>query len=211
MVMTFVLTPLSHYNSIIEPHARFILSLLKDLSIDFPSHFITSIIDVYQDTVTRDKLIFPSTITRILRHFSIHIPDSPYYTTMGTIDAGSVQRNEAQLQPKWPPLESINPAVSAIPSTSTPFSLTSDVTLEAIMAQFQRMDARLDTLTNELCQVNTCVSCIARRQARLGGFAASPSPSPKALADEDSDDDGDGDGDDDDTSSSSDDEITTSR
>ena len=209
MVMTFVLTPLSHYNSIIEPHARFILSLLKDLSIDFPSHFITSIIDVYQDTVTRDKLIFPSTITRILRHFSIHIPDSPYYTTMGTIDAGSVQRNEAQLQPKWPPLESIDPAASAIPSTSTPFSLTSDVTLEAIMAQFQRMDARLDTLTNELCQVNTCVSCIARRQARLGGFAASPSPSPKALTDEDSDDDGDGD--DDDTSSSSDDEIMTSR
>ena len=47
MVMTFVLTLLSHYNSIIEPHARFLLSHLKDLSIDFPSHFITSIIDVY--------------------------------------------------------------------------------------------------------------------------------------------------------------------
>ena len=47
MVMTFVFTPLSHYNSITKPPARFILSLLKDLSIDFPSHFITSIIDVY--------------------------------------------------------------------------------------------------------------------------------------------------------------------
>ena len=32
MVMTFVLTPLSHYNSIIEPCAHFLLSLLEDLS-----------------------------------------------------------------------------------------------------------------------------------------------------------------------------------
>ena len=74
MVMTFTLTPLSHYNSITKPHARFLLSFLKDLSINFPSHLITSIIDVYQDTVTHDKLIFPSTITRILQHFSIPIP-----------------------------------------------------------------------------------------------------------------------------------------
>ena len=40
MVMTFILHPLFHYNSIIEPRARFLLSLLKDISIDFPSHFI---------------------------------------------------------------------------------------------------------------------------------------------------------------------------
>ena len=96
MVMTFVLTPLSHYNFITEPHARFLLSLLKDLSIDFPSHFITSIIDVYQDTATGDKLIFPSAITRILRHFSIPILNSPYFTTMGAIDISSIQRSEAQ-------------------------------------------------------------------------------------------------------------------
>ena len=63
MVMTFTLTPLSHYNSITEPLARFLLSLMEDLVIDFPSHFITFIIDVYQDTTTRDKLLFPSTIT----------------------------------------------------------------------------------------------------------------------------------------------------
>ena len=37
MVMTFVLDPLSHYNSIIEPCAQFLLSLLERLSIDFPS------------------------------------------------------------------------------------------------------------------------------------------------------------------------------
>ena len=29
MVMTFILHPLSHYNSITEPHARFLLSLLE--------------------------------------------------------------------------------------------------------------------------------------------------------------------------------------
>ena len=43
MVMTFVLHPLSHYNSITEPRARFLLSLLEHLTIDFPSHFILSI------------------------------------------------------------------------------------------------------------------------------------------------------------------------
>ena len=38
MVMTFVLHPLSHYNSITEPLTRFLLSLLEPLTIDFPSH-----------------------------------------------------------------------------------------------------------------------------------------------------------------------------
>ena len=66
MMMTFTLTQLSHYNSITEPHARFLLSLLEDLSIDFPSHFITSILDVYLDTAICDKLIFPLAITWIL-------------------------------------------------------------------------------------------------------------------------------------------------
>ena len=73
---------------------------MEDLSIDFPSHLITSIINVYQDTVTRDKLIFPSVITRILRHFSIPIPLSPLFTIMGAISANSVQWSEAQLRPK---------------------------------------------------------------------------------------------------------------
>ena len=95
MVMTFTLTPLSHYNSIIEPRAYFLLSLLEDLSIDFPSHFITSILDVYQDTATRDKLIFSLAITRILTHFHIPIPSSPFFTTMGAISAGSVRQSKA--------------------------------------------------------------------------------------------------------------------
>ena len=58
MVMTFVLHPLSHYNSITEPRARFLLSLLEHLTIDFPSHFILSIIDIHLDLASHDKLIF---------------------------------------------------------------------------------------------------------------------------------------------------------
>ena len=42
MVMIFILHHLSHYNTITEPRARFLLSLIEDLSIEFPSHFILS-------------------------------------------------------------------------------------------------------------------------------------------------------------------------
>ena len=42
MVMTFVLFPSSHYNSIIEPRARSLLSLIEHLTVDFTSHFILS-------------------------------------------------------------------------------------------------------------------------------------------------------------------------
>ena len=68
MVMTFVLHPLSHYNSITEPRARFFLSLIEDLTIEFLSHFILSLINVYRDMATRDKLIFRSAITNIIHH-----------------------------------------------------------------------------------------------------------------------------------------------
>ena len=92
MVMTFVLHPLSHYNSITEPRARFLLSFLEHFTIDFPSHFILSIIDVHLDSASRDKLI---------------------------------------------------------------------------MVQLQHMDARLDTLSTELYQVNVHVGHIARRQVTM--------------------------------------------
>ena len=95
IVMTFTLIPLSHYNSITEPRAHFLFSLMEDLSIDFPSHLIISIIDVYQDTATRDKAHLSFAITQILRHFSISIPLSPLLTIMGAISAGSVRRSEA--------------------------------------------------------------------------------------------------------------------
>ena len=68
MVMTFVLHPLSHYNSIIEPRACFLLFLIEDLTINFPSQFILSLIDVYRDMATHYKLVFPSAITRIIHH-----------------------------------------------------------------------------------------------------------------------------------------------
>ena len=68
------------------------------------------------------------------------------------------------------------------------------------MAQLQRMDARLDTLNDELCQVNTRVGRIARHQAVMGGFVVSLPPTPKASEDEDEDDD-----DDDDDATTSDD------
>ena len=98
MVMTFVLHALFHYNTITESCARFLLSLIKDISIDFPSHFILSLIDVYKDTATCDKLIFPSAIMRLLRHFSISYPEFPHFSHMCAIDATMVKRSLAQLR-----------------------------------------------------------------------------------------------------------------
>ena len=91
MVMTFVLQPLSHYNSITEPRARFLLSLIKHLTIDFPSHFILSIIDVYRETASYDKLIFPFAITRILRHFFVPFLVSNHFLVMCAIDATTIK------------------------------------------------------------------------------------------------------------------------
>ena len=95
MVMTFVLHPLPHYNSITEPRARFLLSLLEHLTIDFPSHFILSIIDVHLDSVTRDKLIFPSAITRTLHHFSVSFPSFDHFFVIYAIDYATVKHSEA--------------------------------------------------------------------------------------------------------------------
>ena len=63
------------------------------------------------------------------------------------------------------------------------------------------MDARLDTISTELYQVNVRVGRIARRQAAMGGFAPEPTPSPPhpVASDSDAEDDDDDDGDDDDT------------
>ena len=81
------------------------------------------------------------------------------------------------------------------------------------MAQLQRMDAHLDTLSTELYQVNVCVGRIARWQATMGSFALEPTPSPPhpVASDSNAEDD---DGDDDDTSdddgdASSTDEMST--
>ena len=79
MIMTFVLHHLSHYNSITEPCARFLLSLLEHLIIDFPSYFILFI------------LIFPSAITRILHSFSVPFFISNHFHVMCAIDATIVK------------------------------------------------------------------------------------------------------------------------
>ena len=58
------------------------------------------------------------------------------------------------------------------------------------------MDARLDTLSMELYQVNVRVGRIARRQASMGGFAPEATPSPPSPTASESEDDDDGDDDD---------------
>ena len=90
IVMTFDLTPWSYYNTITEPRAHFLFSLLERLSRDFLSHMI----DIYQDTASRDKLIFPSTITRILTHMHIAIPSTPIFFIMGAINKESIQMSD---------------------------------------------------------------------------------------------------------------------
>ena len=56
---------------------------------------IVSIIDIYQDTATRDKLIFPSTITCILTHIHVTIPSTPFSPIIGAITQGSLQTSDA--------------------------------------------------------------------------------------------------------------------
>ena len=167
---------------------------------------------------TYDKLIFPSTITRIIRHLSVPYLKSSLFTVMGAISAASVRRNEAQLRPKSPRIETATPLAPYAPSTSAPSSSsTGGVTLKVVMAQLKHMDALPNTLITELYQVNTRVSRITWRQAHMGCFAASlsPYPSPEASEDEHAndgfgdDDDDDDDDEDKDASSSGDEEMTT--
>ena len=82
------------------------------------------------------------------------------------------------------------------------------------MAQLQRMDACLDTLSTELYQVNVRVGRIARWQAITGGFAPEAFPPPPPVASDSKDEDAnDGDeddaSDDDDGDASSADEMST--
>ena len=132
MVMTFVLHPLSHYNSITEPRARFLLSLLEYLTIYFPSYFILSILDVYRDTATCDKLIFPSAITRILCHFSVPFPSSDHFSIMCVIDYATIKRSEAQFRSRYSD-SATPPSHSALsrsaPSIFAPSSSSGDMTL----------------------------------------------------------------------------------
>ena len=81
------------------------------------------------------------------------------------------------------------------------------------MAQLQRMDARLDTLSTKLYQVNDRVNRIARQQATIGSFTPEPTPSPlhPVVSDSDAEDDDDDDGDDDDASNDDGDASSTDK
>ena len=147
---------------------------------------------------------------RILHNFSLSYPKSSHFSVMGAIDVATVRRNAAQLRQRQPQTKMATPPASTTPSTSTPSSSTVGVILEAIMAQIVRMDARLDTLNDKLCQMNTRVGRIAQQQAVMGGFTIASSPSPSVSEDE-SDDGSSSDGVDEDNgaSSPSDDEMST--
>ena len=137
MVMTFALHPFSHYNSITKPRARFLLYLLEHFTIDFLSHFILSIIDVHLDSVSCDKLIFPSAITRILCHFSVPFLSSDHFSIMCAIDYATVKRSEAQFRSRQ--MDSAAPSSRSAPSRSTPSasapSSSGDVSLGDVMVQ----------------------------------------------------------------------------
>ena len=70
------------------------------------------------------------------------------------------------------------------------------------MTQLQCMDARLDTLSTDLYQVNVRVGRIAGQQVTMGSFAPELTPSPPhpVASDSDVEDDDDDNGDDDDAS-----------
>ena len=82
---------------------------------------------------------------------------------MCAIDYATVKRSEAQFQSRK--TDSAAPSFCSAPSRSTPStsapSSFGDVSLGDVMAQLQCMDARLDTLSTELYQVNVHVGHIA--------------------------------------------------
>ena len=70
---------------------------------------------------------------------------------MGAIDVVIVQRNEAQLRLQQPQTQTAASPTSLAPSTSALSSSMGGVILDVIMARLQRMDACLDTFSDELC------------------------------------------------------------
>ena len=126
---------------------------------------------------------------------------------MCVIDYATVKRSEAQFKSRQS--DSATPPSRLALSRSAPSSSTGDVTLGDIMAQLQRMDARLDTLSTELYQVNVRVSRIAWRQATMGGFAPEAFPPPPPLVASDFEDEDDDDGDNDDASVDDDEDASS--
>ena len=129
---------------------------------------------------------------------------------MCAIDYATVKWSEVQFRLRKS--GTATPPTPSTPSTSAPSSFMSEMTLKDIMAQLQCMDACLDTLSDELCQVNTCVGRIAQRQAKMGGYTmpSTPvAPVDESDADDDDDDADSDDKDDGDVRSPSDDKMST--
>ena len=119
-VITFVLHPLSHCNSVTEPRAWFFLSLLEYLIIDFLTYFILFIIDVYSDMATHDKLIFPSATMRILCHFSVPFPSSN--TFLLCVPLTTLPLNGARHSFDWGgPIQKLLPLLLLHPHLLPPF------------------------------------------------------------------------------------------
>ena len=109
---------------------------MEDVSIDFPSHMIESIIEVYRDTTTCDMLIFISAITCILTHMHVTIPPSPLFYVMGAISKESIWKSVVDLAVKQPRMETMDAAPTLQPSSSSiPSSSRADVSFVDIMNQ----------------------------------------------------------------------------
>ena len=82
---------------------------------------------------------------------------------MCAIDYATVKHSEVQFRSRQ--MDSAAPSFRSAPSRSTLSvsapSSSNDVSLGDVMTQLQRMDARLDTLSTELYQVNVRVGRIA--------------------------------------------------
>ena len=190
---------------------------------------IVSMIDIYQDIATRDKLIFLLVITRILRHMHVPIPPTPHFSIMGAITQDSLRRSIAQLTSKakrpreestlaQPEEANIRVAENATyasrpptpPSSAPSFSSKVNASLIAILDKLQHMRANfgscLDHISNEMCQMNTKIGRIAHRQSHLGGFVPSPSPNPSVESSNNEDYDSD-----DSSSTTHDDDMTVSQ
>ena len=150
----------------------------------------------------------------------IPIPSTLLFPIMGAISQESMRKSTTQLtaKAKQPHQEATfrvaeDAAYASLPLSSSIPSSTSGVEafLSAILDQLLHMrvhfGGHLDYLSDEMCQMNTRIGCIACRQSRLGGFLPSLDHDPS----KESSNDGDDDGDDASSSNYNDDEMTISQ
>ena len=76
MIMTYVLTPAFHYNTIIESNVWFLYFLFGWY---FPSQLILSIMETFQGAGQCEKLVFPSAIVCILTRHNVYFPPTNHF------------------------------------------------------------------------------------------------------------------------------------